>query len=99
MGFRDTLPIICLMPILLIYAVAELRRGWSILKYGQPSLNIALQVRIWLLDILRGSKVADEYRTALLLDEKAMTTRGIYSLVEGLIILIGSAILMFTWLW
>ncbi len=98
MESRDIFFAICLMPILLVYGVVELKRGWEILQLGKPSLNLALQARIWLLRLIRGNKIAEEYRTDLLIDTRAMQVRGTYSLVEGLILLIGSAILVYSWL-
>ena len=94
METRDILCAVSLMPILLIYALTEIKRAWKILKRGEPSLNLALQARIWLLRLIKGNEVADEYRTNLLMDTNAMQVRGVYSLVEGLPLLIGSAILV-----
>jgi hypothetical protein len=98
MDSRELVPIICLMPVLLIYSVSELRRGWKILKYGEYSLNPALQARIWLLKRLRGDKFANEYQASLLEDTNTMRLRGIYSLIGSLILMIGSAILIYAWL-
>jgi hypothetical protein len=98
MESRNIFLAICLMPILLIYSVIEIRRGWKILKQGEPSLNLALQARVWLLGLIRGSKAADEYRSSLLMDKNAMQVRGVYSLIGGGVSLIGSAILILSWL-
>lgn len=92
------LDIICFMPLIVIYAVVELRRSWKILKRGEVSLNPALQIRIWLLRLFRGSEVAEAYRTKLLMDTDTMKVRGVYSLAVGMILLIGSAILLYFWL-
>lgn len=86
------------MPILVVYAITELRRGWKVLKYGEPSLNIALQARIWLLGLIQGKTAADRYRMSLLTDSNTMAKRGVYSLVEGLILLMGCIILIISWL-
>ena len=94
----NILDIICFMPLIVMYAVVELKRSWKILKHGEASLNPALQIRIWLLRLFRGSKVAHDYRTALLTDTDTMKVRGVYSLVGGLILLIGSMILVYFWL-
>lgn len=98
MKVREALPIICLMPILVIYSIAELRRGWRILKRGEFSLNPTLQTRIWLLKKIRGNEIADEYRKGLLMDKNGMRLSGVYSLVGSLILLIGSAILILSWI-
>jgi hypothetical protein len=94
----DVIDVICFMPIIVIYAFVELKRGWSILRHGEYSINPALQARIWLLRHLRGDDFANEYRRNILIDHDAMRQRGVYSLVGAAILLIGSAILIVSWL-
>lgn len=94
----DIIDIVCFMPVILIYAVVELKRGWKMLRHGEYSLNPALQARIWLMKMIRGNQFAEDYQKSLLTDKDAMRLRGIYSLVGSLILLIGSVILILSWI-
>jgi len=94
----DLLTVFCFMPILLVYSLIELKRGWEILKHGKYSLNPTIRTRIWLLRHLRGDKMADEYRKNILADNQGMELRGFYSFAGGLIMLVGSVILILSWI-
>jgi hypothetical protein len=83
---------IILLPVLAIYAVIELRRAWKILHENTPSLNYALQIRKWLIGLFKGHDVADGYQASLFNDPKVMKTKGIYSLLEGVLLLLVCAV-------
>jgi hypothetical protein len=88
----QTLWLIILLPIFLVYGLVEIRRGWKILFYKEYSLNLALKARSWLIRLLRGVKAAEEYEIHLKSDSAAMKLRGINSIIGGVVCLIGCVI-------
>ncbi|MCP4141008.1 MAG: hypothetical protein GY755_12100 [Chloroflexi bacterium] len=50
------------VPIMTIYAILELIRGWKIIVYKEPSLNVALQIQIWIVKIFRNRKSSEAYK-------------------------------------
>jgi len=83
---------IVLLPVVLLYGVLELMRGWKILARGEPSLNVALQIRIWILRLVLGSRESDAYKDRLLSDPRTMRLRGVYSLAAGILCIAGSVL-------
>jgi hypothetical protein len=76
---------IILIPVFLVYGFIEVRRGWSIIKRGEKSHNIAVQTRIWLIKHFAGKKKSIQYRKSLEQDKEYMTRAGLYSLIGGIV--------------
>jgi hypothetical protein len=68
-----------------LYGVIELRRGWMILKYKKYTLNLAIQIRLRLIRLLRGQEESQYYRNKLLNNPDGMRIRGTYSLLGGIL--------------
>jgi hypothetical protein len=86
--------LIILTPIFFFYGLKELLRGWKILKHGEFSPNLAVQIRIWLIGLINGADVAKQYEMHLKDDLRTMRMMGIYSIIGGIVSLIVSIIWM-----
>lgn len=87
--------IVILSPVFFIYGINELRRGWKILRHGEQSLNIAIQIRLWLIRLIYGDVKAHQYEMQFKNNLKTMQREGFYSFIGGLIALAVSII----WIW
>jgi len=76
---------IILIPVFLVYGLIEVKRGWNIIKYGEKSHNVAVQVRIWLIKQFSGEKKSIQYRKSLEQDKDYMTRTGSYSFIGGIV--------------
>ena len=77
--------LIILTPIFFLYGLRELHRGWKILKHEELSLNLAVQVRIWLIGLVRGDEPAKQYEINIKSNVDTMRKMGIYSIIGGII--------------
>ena len=87
--------LIILTPIFFLYGLKELHRGWKILKHGEFSLNLAIQMRIWLIRLISGAEAAQQYENHLKNDFETMRMMGIYSIIGGVISLAVSIMWIF----
>jgi len=46
----------CFTPVLFLYAIAEIDRGWNILKHKKYSLNFAFSTQAWLVKLFQVKK-------------------------------------------
>jgi len=81
-----------LTPIFFLYGLVEINRGWRILRYGESSLNPAIRIRVWIVKLFNGEKVATQYRKKIMNNTRQMKINGVYSILGGFIYLIGSII-------
>jgi hypothetical protein len=80
--------LVILIPLMLMYAINEIRRGWNIIKYNQKSLNFALLLRVKLIEIFRGKDFANQFQERLLSDTKEMKSLAFNSIFGGILLLL-----------
>jgi hypothetical protein len=88
MDAYQTIWMICLIPVLGIYSVNEILRGWKILKHGDASLNFVYRTRVWILRQFKGNEAATDYQNSVLANKNEMKSSGVYSVVGGIIMLV-----------
>lgn len=79
---------IVFIPILVLYSLIEIRRGWRILRYRELTLNPTLRMRVWLLRSLKGNEAADRYERSILENATEMTLNALYGIAGGIFLLI-----------
>lgn len=50
--------VFCILPILVIYAIIEIRRGWRVLQYGELSLSPNQRIFVQIIRLLKGDESA-----------------------------------------
>ena len=61
----------CIIPILIIYSVVEIHRGWRVLHYKESSLSFIQRISLAMVRLLRGAEAADHtYRVMMDNSEK-----------------------------
>jgi len=85
----------CIIPILIVYGIWSIGRGWNILKHNQPSLDFTHGVNSMLTRIFRGEEKSSEYEDKVLANTDKMKESGWYSLFGGIVMLLVSAFWIF----
>lgn len=80
---RDML---CLLPPILLYSIAEINRGWNILKHKKYSLSFAFSMQASLVRLFQGEEKSIEYKEKLLNNAPEMKLSGYYSLIGGVVV-------------
>ena len=78
----------CLVPILMIYAIFEIRRGWRVLRHKEPSLASNQRMYVGIVRFLKGNWAADKNYERLIKDVDQMRFYAWSSLVGGFFTLI-----------
>jgi len=82
--------LIIFIPVFFVYGLVEIRRGRKIIKYNEDSYNIAIQIRLWLMNQFVSEKIFKEHKKSLEQNKEYMLKRGYYSLIGGTVSLIAS---------
>lgn len=78
----------CILPILIIVVIVEIRRGWRVLHYKELSLNLNQRIMVWVIHLLRGDKSANHYHEQMMNNPGNMILFAWYSFAGGIIALI-----------
>ncbi|MBI3175770.1 MAG: hypothetical protein HYZ25_18770 [Chloroflexi bacterium] len=78
----------CIIPILIIYSVVEIHRGWRVLRYKEPSLHLNQQISLAMVRLLRGADAADHNHKLMMDDSENMVFFAWSSFVGGILALI-----------
>jgi hypothetical protein len=87
MDERQRIWMTCFTPLLLLYSIFEIKRGWNILKHKKYSLNFAYSAQIWLVNTFQGEKKSIEYKEKLFGNVNQMTLSGYYRIIGGIVLL------------
>lgn len=55
----QTREVLCLIPVLVLFAVAAIRRGWDTLRYHESNLPLNEKIYIGLVRLFKGNESAD----------------------------------------
>jgi len=78
----------CFTPVLFLYAIAEINRGWNILRHQEYSLNFAFSTQAWLVKLFQGEEKSVKYKEKLLNNTAEMKLSGYYSLIGGILLIV-----------
>jgi len=53
----------CLLPALIIYAIAEIHRGWRVIRYKELSLSPNQRMYVGIVRLIKGDEAADRAYT------------------------------------
>ena len=77
----------CILPILIIYAMVEIRRRWRVLRYKEPSLHLNQHVSIAMVRLLRGAEAADQTYRVMMDNSEKLAFFAWSSFVGGILML------------
>jgi hypothetical protein len=78
----------CIIPILIIYSVVEIHRGWRVLHYKEPSLSLNQRISLAMVRLLRGAEAADHTYRLMMDNSENMVFFAWSSFVGGILALI-----------
>jgi hypothetical protein len=78
----------CILPILTIYAVVEIHRGWRVLRYKEPSLHLNQHVSVAMVRLLRGAEAADHTYKVMMDNSEKLAFFAWSSFVGGILTMI-----------
>lgn len=84
---------LCLMPALVLLAIAEIRRGWGVLRRGEHNLPLNEKMYIELARLLKGDEFADQAYKNTLNKPDVMAYYARMSVIGGV------AVLVFCFIW
>jgi len=79
---------LCLMPALVVLAIAEIRRGWGVLRHGEFTLPPNEKMYIRLVRLLKGDEFADQAYKNTLNKPDVMVYYARMSVIGGVVTLI-----------
>jgi len=86
----------CLIPALVLLAIAEIRRGWGVLRRGEHNLPLNEKMYIELVRLLKGDESADQAYKNTLNKPDVMTYYARMSVIGGVVVLVSCFIWVIT---